>query len=739
MNSITAAWSMGASACVTVALIHLLIWLKDRKSYDRLLFALAALAVAAIAVLEFQMMMSQTPGQFGRWMRWVHVPIFVVVVSIVWFVRSFLQAGRVWLAWSVVAVRSLALILNFIFAPNLNYREITSLRQIEFFGSLVSVPVGVISQRTRVGEFSSLLLLAFVLDASISLWRKGNYAARRRAVIVGGSVTVFVLAGAGHVALIHAGLVTWPYMISMAFLVPVMAMGYALSLDVARSGRLEHALAISQAETPEYAHPTRLAGTAAEFGTWRWDIQADEASIGAEGRALLGFDSAEKVNLARFLGVLIGGDRDSVQQAIKDSLGAGSDFKQEFRIRLRDGATRWIAAHGRLEFNASQAPIAIRGISFDITRRKQAEESFQGLVEAAPNAFLVVGSEGRIVLLNSQTEAIFGYTRQELVGRPVETLIPERFRSDHQDHLQGYFSEAVARSMGMGRDVLGRRKDGSEVPVEMRLEPIETSEGTVTLASITDVTERRKAEREQVMQRNELAHLSRVGMLGELSGALVHELNQPLTSILSNAQAAQSFLAENSIDLNEVREILQDIVDQDRRAREVINRLRMLFRKGEVQFEAIDLNELVLEVLRLMNSELVNHDVKVETELASGVPTIIGDHVQLQQVLINLIVNASDAMTHNNAADRMLRVTTRFEENRVVTMSVADEGCGIPPDQIERVFEPFHTTKAKGMGLGLAVCRTIITAHAGKLWATNNRERGACFHITLPTSPSGAT
>jgi two-component system, LuxR family, sensor kinase FixL len=317
-------------------------------------------------------------------------------------------------------------------------------------------------------------------------------------------------------------------------------------------------------------------------------------------------------------------------------------------------------------------------------------------------------------------------------------LLPEGLRSAYGGDRGDDLSAPESRAMGTGRELFGRRKDGSEVPVEIGLNPILTSEGKSILASVLDITERRNAERERVRQRAELAHLSRVAMLGELSGSLAHELNQPLTAILSNAQAAQAFLAQEATDLDEVRGILKDIVDEDRRAREVIRRLRLLFRKGEIQFEALDLNELVLEVLKLMNSDLVNHGVKVQTDLVDALPRIKGDRVQLQQVLINLIVNASDAMSDNNGFDRTMRVTTQLEDSQAVQMSVSDAGCGIAADQIERIFEPFHTTKAKGMGLGLAVCRTIVSAHAGKLWATNNRPRGACFHATLPSIPAGA-
>jgi len=226
-------------------------------------------------------------------------------------------------------------------------------------------------------------------------------------------------------------------------------------------------------------------------------------------------------------------------------------------------------------------------------------------------------------------------------------------------------------------------------------------------------------------------------MLGELSGSLAHELNQPLTAILSNAQAAQRFLDSEVVDLNEVRAILADIVEDDRRAGEVIRRLRLLLKKGEVQHAPVDLNETVGEVLKLVKSDLMNHGVNVESEFAFDLPMIHGDRVQLQQVLINLIMNGCDAMARAESRDRRLSLQTASANGDGVRVVVTDRGCGIPPDCVERIFEPFYTTKKQGMGLGLAVCRTIVAAHGGKLWAENNPDRGASFFMTIPSVGGG--
>jgi len=248
-----------------------------------------------------------------------------------------------------------------------------------------------------------------------------------------------------------------------------------------------------------------------------------------------------------------------------------------------------------------------------------------------------------------------------------------------------------------------------------------------------DITRRKQTELEAQKQRNELAHLSRLTLLGELSGALAHELNQPLAAILSNAQAALRFLAQDAPALDEVRNILEDIVGDDKRASEVIQRLRLLLRKDEEQYQPLEVNQMVQEVLKLVRSDLVSRNIAVNIALSSELPVVIGDRVLLQQVLLNLILNGCDAMTEAElAGHRLLHIRTLWN-GEAVQVSVGDQGRGIAPDDMERIFEPFFTTKPQGMGLGLAICRNIITAHNGQLWATNNADCGASFYFTLPS------
>jgi two-component system sensor kinase FixL len=269
--------------------------------------------------------------------------------------------------------------------------------------------------------------------------------------------------------------------------------------------------------------------------------------------------------------------------------------------------------------------------------------------------------------------------------------------------------------------------------------PIVERDGSANqvLGSSSDISARKVAESELQRNRNELAHMTRVSTLGELTASLAHELNQPLGAILSNADAAEMLLTAEPPALNEVREILADIRADDQRASEVIRGLRGLLRRREIARESLQLNDAVGEALRLLNIDAAHRKVAVKFEPAKDLPLVEADRVKLQQVILNLVLNAIEATAELGEEWRHVVVRSRAGDDRTITVSVSDAGPGIPSDKLPKLFEPFFTTKEEGMGMGLSIARTIVEAHQGRIWAENNPNAGATFYFTIPVSVEG--
>jgi C4-dicarboxylate-specific signal transduction histidine kinase len=269
---------------------------------------------------------------------------------------------------------------------------------------------------------------------------------------------------------------------------------------------------------------------------------------------------------------------------------------------------------------------------------------------------------------------------------------------------------------------------------EMRVETLLPEDRGAVVVQ-TDVTRRHEAGTEIRMRDREIAHLNRVGAVGELATALAHELGQPLGAILTNAQAVRRLLTRESPDMREVKESINDIIADDQRAGEVIQRMRALLRKEEASRDAVDLNEIVRTVLRLVASDASLRQASVDHDLAPSMPPVIGDSVQLKQVVLNLVINGLDAVADRPAGDRSVAVSTSIS-NGHVCLSVRDNGPGLREPDLARVFEPFYTTKAHGLGMGLPICRTIVEAHGGEIEAENGPDGGAAFRCNFPIAPS---
>jgi len=388
----------------------------------------------------------------------------------------------------------------------------------------------------------------------------------------------------------------------------------------------------------------------------------------------------------------------------------------------------------------------VEELNRDLQRRLQ---EFPVLMEVLPIGIAVaVDPECRNIWTNPSMAAMLQVPLDQNISKSSQDAGKLTYRIEHngvevapQDLPMQVAARTKAPVANQELDLF--RHDGSVIHTLSYSAPVFDEAGAVrgVINACVDITERRRAEHEIVAQRRQLAHLGRVAVVGEMSGALAHELNQPLTAILANARAAQRMLVRDRVDVTELRAILDDIVADDLRAGAVIHRVRALIRKGDVGPQQVVANEIVSEVLELTHSDLIQREVRVATRLAASLPAVPGDRVQLQQVVLNLIVNACDAMADNPPSERTLSIST-FDEGMAVRVSVSDRGTGIAGDSVDAVFEPFVTSKEHGVGLGLAICRSIVNAHGGRMWAVNNPDRGATFHLLLPqaqiTTPADA-
>jgi PAS domain S-box-containing protein len=483
-----------------------------------------------------------------------------------------------------------------------------------------------------------------------------------------------------------------------------------------------------------------LAANAAGLALWMWDVSHDEVWVTPEGRTLFGWTNSDPINFERFIHSLHPDDHEATREAVRRSLESGDDYRAEYRVALSDGMTRWFVARGRVEFDRNHKPVRMRGIAVDITERKWVEEALKQsenqvrlFVEHTPASVAMFDREMRYILASRRWLKDYNLGEQSIIGRShyeVFPEIPERWKEIHRRCLAGAVETCEQDPFP--------RLDGTVDWVRWEVRPWYVARGEIGgIIMFTEViTDRKRTESELQLQREELAHLTRVSAMGELAASLAHELNQPLTAILSNAQAAQRFLSANVADLSEVREILTDIVQDNSRASEVIRRMRALVKKEELEFAPLDLPTLIQDIVLMVRSDAILHNTDVLFELDPGLPMVRGDKVQLQQVMLNLLLNAFDAMKDCPARERQVVVQGELDGG-AVRVAVRDRGIGLNGDKLDKIFQSFYTTKRDGLGMGLSISRSIIEAHGGRLWAENNPDRGATFYFTLPILQGG--
>jgi PAS domain S-box-containing protein len=354
---------MNGAVCLTLAAFYFAVWCKQRDNWVYLLFSCSAVAAAAVSAFELAMMHAETTERYAALLRWIHVPFWVLAMSFVSFVRLYLHAGRRWLAWSIYGLRTLILILNFLFPLSINFRAITGIRHLLLWGGeIVSLPIAVPNPWGMLSNASLLLAIAFFVDVTISVWRRGE---RQRALVVGGSM-IFGAILLCHVPLVIWGIIQVPFFLSFSYTGVVVAMGYELSNDMARAARLARELEASEKKL-------NLAADSADLGLWEWDVNKDELWVMPTRRAQLGFSISGKITSEDFASRWHPDDRDHIRQALNDAIKGGKDYQSEFRIILENGTVRWISARGRVQVDEEGKPMRLLGVSVDITARKQAE------------------------------------------------------------------------------------------------------------------------------------------------------------------------------------------------------------------------------------------------------------------------------------------------------------------------------------------------------------------------------
>jgi PAS domain S-box-containing protein len=430
-------------------------------------------------------------------------------------------------------------------------------------------------------------------------------------------------------------------------------------------------------------------------------------------------------------------DQDSTE-AIMAAQMAGRPYVQhrEKRYRRKDGGIVWTEVDAFLTPVAGSAPL-LASVAVDITERKRAEdalreseEQWKAVFENNPTMYFMVDAAHDILSVNPFGATQLGYAPEELVGRPVQILIHEadrdyalRNKAERLEHL-GRTASWELRKVRKDGSVIWARETGRAMLIKNR---------PVVLVASEDITEARRATEALREMRLQLEHANRLATMGQLTASIAHEVNQPIGASVTNAQAALRWLDGPKPDLEEAREALDCIVRDGHRAGAVVGRIHDLVKKAPPRKDLVDINSAIREIIEITRNEALKNGVSVHTELAEDLPATHGDRVELQQVLLNLIINAVEAMTDTNEGPRDVLIRSAKTEAEEVLVSVRDSGPGMAPAIRDSLFKAFETTKPSGLGLGLSICRSIIESHGGRLWASANAPRGAVFQFSLPS------
>jgi PAS domain S-box-containing protein len=424
-----------------------------------------------------------------------------------------------------------------------------------------------------------------------------------------------------------------------------------------------------------------------------------------------------------------------------------AEFSQTYRLLLRDGTVKHLQAVWHPIVDETGEVAEYVGTAADVTEREQAEqnrkraeaalraseEQWKAVFENNPVMYFMVGETGTIISVNPFGAEQLGYRVDELIGHPVTIVFYEPDRAVVQKNAAACFERP---GQAMSWDLRKVRKNGEVIWVRETARATVINNCPVLLIVCEDISEGKHAAEALREAQMELAHANRIATMGHLTASIAHEVSQPVATARNNASAALNFLDRSPPDLEEVKEALTCVLSDTDRARDIIGRIRDHIKKAPPRRDNFDLNEAIHEVIALARSEVAKNGVSVHSRLAEGWCVVHADHVQVQQVVLNLILNAIEAMSSGDEGPRELLISTEHSQTDGIIVAVRDSGPGIDPEQLDRVFDAFYTTKSSGVGMGLSICRSIIAAHGGRLWAEANKPKGAVFRFTLPTDNS---
>jgi len=509
---------------------------------------------------------------------------------------------------------------------------------------------------------------------------------------------------------------------------------YGTSVDVEERKQAEQALRRSESYLSE---AQRLSHT----GSWAYKAGGGPVYWSEENLRIWGFDLQQGApDLEAVHQRMHPEDRDREVEHAQSAARAGRDFTQEFRIVLPDGTVRHIQAVGHPVFGASGKVIEVLGTHVDVTERKRAEEALRRkeayLAEAQrlthTGSWAYNPGSRKTLFWSEEVFRIFGLDPQR--GIPDYDETRRLVHPDDLDRLSAACLRGFREKAEFTADFRLLLQDGTLKHLHVVWHPVLDTAGELVeyMGTAADVTERKRAEKERETLRQleaDLAHVNRVSMMGEMAASLAHEIRQPIAAVITSADACLRWLARNPPDLERARLAVARVKEDGTRADDIIKRLRSFYKKATPpERERVDINEVIREMIVLLQDEAIRYSVSVRPELTEGIPTVMADRVQLQQVFMNLMLNAIEAMKDTGGG---LTIKSQVNEDGQLLISVSDTGVGLPAENADLIFDAFYTTKPQGSGMGLAITRSIVESHGGRLWAAANGGRGATFNFTL--------